>query len=95
MGKRATLRGSTLRARPLEEKASHRRAVERERAARLRARRARRVPVIETFPLDEVAAAYDRFTAGAKFGKIVLTADCSRGRCINRGLSSRPPAALP
>ena len=30
------------------------------------------VPVAQTFPLDEVEAAYDRFTAGGKLGKIVL-----------------------
>ena len=31
-----------------------------------------RVPVAETFPLDEVEAAYDRFAAGGKLGKVVL-----------------------
>ena len=31
-----------------------------------------RVPVAATFPLDEVAAAYERFTAGGKLGKLVL-----------------------
>jgi putative PIG3 family NAD(P)H quinone oxidoreductase len=72
MGKRATLRASTLRARPLEEKAATARAMEREvlplfDAGRLRA------PIAETFPLAEVEAAYDRFTAGGKLGKIVLT----------------------
>jgi NADPH2:quinone reductase len=30
------------------------------------------VPIAATFPLDQVAAAYERFAAGAKFGKIVL-----------------------
>ena len=30
------------------------------------------VPVAATYPLDEVAAAYDRFKAGGKLGKIVL-----------------------
>ena len=30
------------------------------------------VPVAATFPLDEVAAAYDRFKAGGKLGKVVL-----------------------
>jgi hypothetical protein len=28
--------------------------------------------VAETFPLDEVEAAYDRFAAGGKLGKVVL-----------------------
>ncbi len=31
------------------------------------------VPIAETFPLERVAAAYDRFAAGGKLGKIVLT----------------------
>ena len=35
-------------------------------------RGALRVPVAETFPLDDVAEAYDRFAAGGKLGKIVL-----------------------
>ena len=30
------------------------------------------VPVAETFPLEDVAAAYDHFAAGGKLGKIVL-----------------------
>jgi hypothetical protein len=29
--------------------------------------------VAASFPLDRVADAYDRFRAGAKFGKVVLT----------------------
>jgi NADPH:quinone reductase-like Zn-dependent oxidoreductase len=31
-----------------------------------------RVPVAARFSLDEVAAAYDAFAAGGKFGKIVV-----------------------
>jgi NADPH:quinone reductase-like Zn-dependent oxidoreductase len=31
-----------------------------------------RVLIAETFPLDQAEAAYDRFTAGGKLGKIVL-----------------------
>jgi D-arabinose 1-dehydrogenase-like Zn-dependent alcohol dehydrogenase len=31
-----------------------------------------RVPIAATYPLDAVAEAYERFTAGAKLGKIVL-----------------------
>jgi NADPH2:quinone reductase len=72
MSKRATLRGSTLRARPLEEKAATARAVEREVLPLLAAGRLR-VPVAETFALADAAAAYDRFTAGGKLGKVVLT----------------------
>ena len=32
-----------------------------------------RVPVAETFALDEAEAGYDRFAQGGKLGKIVLT----------------------
>jgi NADPH:quinone reductase-like Zn-dependent oxidoreductase len=71
MGKRATLRGSTLRARPLEEKALASRAVEREVLPGL-SDGSIVVPVMDTFPLTAVGEAYDRFTAGTKFGKIVL-----------------------
>src|SRR3712207_8089237 len=70
MGKRATLRASTLRARPLEEKAATARAMERE-VLPLFAAGALRVPVAETFALDAATDAYDRFTAGGKLGKIV------------------------
>ena len=31
------------------------------------------VPVAETFPLEQVHDAYERFAAGGKLGKIVLT----------------------
>jgi NADPH2:quinone reductase len=72
MTKRATLRASTLRARPLEEKALTARAMERH-VLPLFAAGALRVPVAATFPLDAAADAYDRFDAGGKVGKIVLT----------------------
>lgn len=72
MGKRGTLRGSTLRARPLEGKAAVSRAVEREVLPAL-ASGAITVPIVDTFPLAEVDAAYTRFTHGGKLGKIVLT----------------------
>jgi NADPH2:quinone reductase len=32
-----------------------------------------RVPIAETFPLAEAAAAYDHFADGGKLGKVVLT----------------------
>ena len=32
-----------------------------------------RVPVAATFPLADATAAYERFAAGGKVGKIVLT----------------------
>ena len=71
MGKRLRLMGATLRYRPLEEKAMVARAVERH-VLPLVAAGAVRVPVFETHPLDEVAAAYDQFEAGGKLGKIVV-----------------------
>jgi putative PIG3 family NAD(P)H quinone oxidoreductase len=71
MGARGRIHGSMLRARPLEEKAIAARGVERH-VLPLVESAAVRVPVAETFPLDEAAAAYDRFVAGGKLGKIVL-----------------------
>ncbi len=71
MGKRARLTGSTLRARPLEEKALAARAVERSVLPLLESG-ALTVPLAATYPLEEAVAAYDRFAAGAKLGKIVL-----------------------
>jgi putative PIG3 family NAD(P)H quinone oxidoreductase len=73
MGKRATLRASTLRARPLEEKAATARAMEKH-VLPLFERGALRVPVAASFPLAQAAAAYERFAAGGKLGKIVLEA---------------------
>jgi NADPH2:quinone reductase len=72
MGKRATIGGSTLRARPLEQKALAMRRVETE-ALPLFQTGALTVPVAATFPIDQAEAAYERFTAGGKLGKIVLT----------------------
>jgi NADPH:quinone reductase len=71
MTKRATLRASTLRARPLEEKAATARAMERH-VLPLFASGALRVPIAETFPLEQAEEAYDRFAEGGKIGKIVL-----------------------
>ena len=71
LGKRATLRGSTLRARPLEQKADAARRVERH-VLPLVESGAVTVPVADTFALDEAEAAYERFGAGSKLGKIVL-----------------------
>jgi len=71
MGKRATIRGSTLRPRPLEEKAACARALERS-VLPLLAAGTVRVLVAAAYPLDQVEAAYDRFTRGGKLGKIVL-----------------------
>ncbi|NLT05234.1 MAG: zinc-binding dehydrogenase [Solirubrobacterales bacterium] len=72
MGKRGRISGSTLRARPLEEKALAMRRVEAEVLPLFRSG-ALRVPVAAEFPLAEAAEAYERFTAGGKLGKIVLT----------------------
>jgi putative PIG3 family NAD(P)H quinone oxidoreductase len=71
MGKRARIFGSTLRARPLEEKALVARRVEHE-VLPLFDSGALHVPIAETFPLEQAAAAYERFAAGGKLGKIVL-----------------------
>ena len=72
MGKRASIHASTLRARPLEGKASAALAVEHHVVPLLAAGRIT-VPVTATFALDDVAAAYERFAAGGKLGKVVLT----------------------
>ncbi len=74
MMKRARLHGSTLRARPLEHKALTARAVERSVLPAL-ADGTIKVPVAETFGLDDAQAAYERFQAGGKLGKIVLRMD--------------------
>ncbi|HEU0318938.1 MAG TPA: zinc-binding dehydrogenase, partial [Solirubrobacteraceae bacterium] len=72
MFKRGRIHSSTLRARPLEEKALTARRVERH-VLPLVAAGSVRVLVAETFPLARVTDAYERFAAGSKIGKIVLT----------------------
>jgi NADPH:quinone reductase len=78
MAARGRIHGSTLRPRPLEEKARAVRLVEAHvlpffgdgsSEPRLQ------VPVAATYPMDDAEAAYDRFAAGGKLGKIVLTCD--------------------
>lgn len=71
MGKRGTIRASTLRARPLEEKAGTARAMERHVLPHF-ASGALTVPIARTFPLADAAAAYDHFAAGGKLGKVIL-----------------------
>jgi putative PIG3 family NAD(P)H quinone oxidoreductase len=71
MQKRARIHGSVLRPRPLEEKAIAARLVESEVLPHFESG-AITVPVAETFSLDRVEEAYDRFAAGGKLGKIVL-----------------------
>lgn len=76
MAKRGRVHASTLRGRPLEEKA---RAVQLVEANVLPFLRddgpSLQVPVAATYPMSEAEAAYDRFVAGGKLGKIVLTRD--------------------
>jgi len=72
MQKRGRIHGSTLRPRSLEEKAAAARALERH-VLPLLAAGTIRVPVAETFAMAEAQAAYERFAAGGKLGKIVLT----------------------
>jgi NADPH2:quinone reductase len=71
MFKRVRLFGTVMRARSLEEKAMMTRAVEKSVLPGF-ASGDLSVFVAETFPLDDVAAAYERFQAGGKLGKIVL-----------------------
>jgi putative PIG3 family NAD(P)H quinone oxidoreductase len=71
MAKRGRIMASTLRARPLEQKAATARALERE-VLPLFETGVLRVPVAETFALDDVGAAYERFAGGGKTGKIIL-----------------------
>ena len=71
MHTRARISGSTLRARSVMEKASVAAALESHVLPLLGAGRLR-VPVEGTFPLARAADAYERFSAGGKFGKIVL-----------------------
>jgi putative PIG3 family NAD(P)H quinone oxidoreductase len=72
MAKRGRIHGSMVRARPLEEKALTARGFERS-VLPLLATGDVKVLIAETYPLDQAEAAYDRFTAGGKLGKIVLT----------------------
>jgi NADPH:quinone reductase-like Zn-dependent oxidoreductase len=72
MVRRGTIHASTLRARSLEDKASAARAIERSVLPGFVSGDLA-VFVADAFPLDDVAKAYERFQAGAKLGKIVLT----------------------
>lgn len=74
MGKRGRIHGSTLRPRPLEDKAQAARRIERQ-VLPLLARGAVTVPIAATFPMSDAAAAYERFAAGGKLGKIVLLSE--------------------
>ena len=74
LAKRGRLQASMLRARPLEEKAIAQRLVEKHVLPLVEAGKVR-VLVAETFELEQVGAAYERFTEGGKLGKIVLRMD--------------------
>ncbi|MCX6512708.1 MAG: zinc-binding dehydrogenase [Actinobacteria bacterium] len=71
MSSRAIITGSTLRARSASEKGEVALRVRQDLLEYL-AEGKLRVPVAASYPLDEVEAAYARFAAGAKFGKVVL-----------------------
>jgi NADPH2:quinone reductase len=71
MARRGRIHGSTLRARPLEEKALAARLVEAHVLPLLESGRVH-VIVDSVFPLAEAPAAYERFAAGGKLGKVVL-----------------------
>jgi NADPH2:quinone reductase len=71
LGKRLTLRGTTLRARSLEEKRSVTAAFARDVVPRLESG-ALRPTVDQVFELSEIGAAHGRLASNATFGKIVL-----------------------
>jgi NADPH2:quinone reductase len=71
MGKRGSIHASMLRARSLEDKAQAARLVERQVLPGF-ASGDLSCPVCATFPLDDAAAAYDRFKQGGKLGKVIL-----------------------
>jgi NADPH:quinone reductase-like Zn-dependent oxidoreductase len=72
MYKRGRISASALRSRPLEEKALLARELERHVLPLVDDGRLR-VPVAQTFALEDAAQAYEAFAAGGKVGKIVLT----------------------
>jgi NADPH:quinone reductase len=74
MGKQARIHGSLLRPRPLEQKGLVARRIERH-VLPLLASGALTVPLAATFPMSDPGAAYERFAAGGKLGKIVLVAE--------------------
>ncbi len=79
MGRHASIRGSTLRARPASEKEQVVRLVDAH-VVPLLAQGRVRVPVLERVPMSEAQAAYERFSAGGKLGKVILTLDTPRSQ---------------
>ncbi len=71
MGSRSTLTGSTLRTRSRKEKAEIADRVSQTLIPRWRTNEVR-VPVAQTFALDQATEAYDYFAQPGKFGKVVL-----------------------
>ncbi len=71
MLRRGRIQASTLRSRPLEQKAQAARLVEQHVSPFLADGRVK-VPVSETFSLENAPMAYRQFAEGGKFGKIVL-----------------------
>ncbi|MDX6690292.1 MAG: NADPH:quinone reductase [Solirubrobacteraceae bacterium] len=71
MSNRGTVRASMLRARTLEEKSATARLMERE-VLPLFESAALRVPVADTFSLEDVADGYERFAGGGKLGKVIV-----------------------
>jgi NADPH:quinone reductase-like Zn-dependent oxidoreductase len=72
MGVRGRISASMLRGRSFEDKALAAREVEAH-VLPLVERGAITVPIAETYPLADAPKAYERFAAGGKLGKIVLT----------------------
>jgi len=72
MGSRGRIHGSTLRYRPLEAKAAVARLVETHVLPLVESGRIK-VPIDSAFSLEDAPAAYERFAAGHKLGKVVLT----------------------
>lgn len=72
MAKRGRISASTLRTRPLEQKAEAARRVEAQ-VLPLLAAGAIELPLAATVPMARAPEAYERFAAGDKLGKIVLT----------------------
>jgi NADPH:quinone reductase-like Zn-dependent oxidoreductase len=75
MAKRGRIHASLLRIRPLEEKARAVQLAEANVLPFLDVDPRLEVPVAATYPMQEAEVAYDRFAAGGKLGKIVLTRD--------------------
>ncbi|MEO8541281.1 MAG: NAD(P)H-quinone oxidoreductase [bacterium] len=72
LGKRASVRGTTLRGRPLEEKAEATRAFEKSVLPHIASGRVK-IVVDTVYPLAEAAAAQEYMASNQNFGKVVLS----------------------